>query len=233
MNRIRNHNGLYQVLITPSIKISPDSSLMVGNWEDEELRNFHVLEFDTLRDAQCEAFEHPDIDWYRLVLNHKHIYIRLKGDLQKIIRESGINVEFLSNLMEADTFKNIIFNRVINNGERFNLKHDANDIISFTIVNPWTSNLNKLSKLIEFHREHLYRNDLRIKSKTIVDKKIIYLYGYTEFGTIYEIKLLPTLIYQWSVWYLKHGYRNEQYADKLYKKYVKMQSDLDNGPVLR
>ena len=37
MNRIRKYNGGFQVLITPNIKISPDASLMLGNWEGEEL----------------------------------------------------------------------------------------------------------------------------------------------------------------------------------------------------
>lgn len=233
MNRIRRYNNHYQVLLTPNIKISPDSSLMVGNWEDEELRNFHILEFDTLQDAQCEAFKHPDIDWYRIVLNHKHIYQRLKHLIENIIFNNNFRAEFIPQLMDPKMLKHTIFNRVMNNGNRFSLRHGANDIISFTIVNPWTANLHKISKAIEFAREHLYRNDVRIKTKQIIDGKIIYLYGYTEFGTLYEIKLVPTLLYHWAEWYKALGYKNDEYADKLYVKYLEQQSALDNGPILR
>lgn len=236
MNRIRKINGIYQVLITPNIKFSPDSSLMIGNWDDAELRNFYIIEFPFLNEAQCEAFKYPDIDWYRIVLNHKHIYQRLKTDLEKIIYENSYKVEFMPTLMDPELFKNTIFNRVMNNGEKFNLRYGANDIISFTIVNPWTNNLYKLSKDIEFHREHLYRNDIRIKSKQIVDNKIICLYGYTEFGTIYEIKLVPTLLYQWAQWAqynLNNGNKSDEYVEKLYRQYIQMQDKLDKGPVLR
>ena len=74
MNRIRKVDNMYQVLITPDIKISPDSALLIGNWSDESLRNFYVLQFESLNDAQAEAFKYPDIDWYKIVLNHKYIF---------------------------------------------------------------------------------------------------------------------------------------------------------------
>jgi len=233
MNRIRKYNGIFQVLLTPNIRISPDSSLMIGNWEDEELRNFSIIEFNTLREAQCEAFKHPDIDWYRIVMNHKYIYDRLKHMLEKIIYEGNYVVEFMPSMMDPQKFKDSIFERVMNNGERFNMRYGANDIISFTITNPWTNNLHKLAKDIEFQREHLYRNDMRIKSKQIIDNKIICLYGYTEFGTIYEIKLMPTLIYQWAEWFRRVGNKNATYADQLYKQYLQTQDALDRGNVLR
>ena len=233
MNRIRKMNGIYQVLITPNFKISPDSSLIIGNWEDEELRNFVILEFDTLRAAQCEAFKHPDIDWYRIVLNHKHIYQRLKITLEHIIHENNFIVEFHPSLMDPEQFKNTIFDRVMQGGERFNLRRDLNDIISFTIVNPWTANLHKLSKNIEFYREHLVRDDVRIRDKKIIDNKIIFLYGYTEFGTIYAIKLVPTLLYQWGEWNKKHHTIKEEHANELYRKFIDAQNSLDKGIVLR
>lgn len=233
MNRIRKFGDIYQVLITPNIQIAPDSSLMIGNWEDEELRNFYILEFPTLNEAQCEAFKHPDINWYRIVLNHEHIYERLKNDLQFIINKHNFNVEFIPNLMNPTKFKNVIFDRVMQHGERFNLRYGANDIISFTIVNPWTNNLHKLSKNIEFHREHLYRNDMRIQSKRIVDNKTICLYGYTEFGTIFEIKLMPTLLYQWFVWSQNNTHHDHTYVEKLYRLYLQKQNLLDKGPILR
>lgn len=233
MNRIRKINNVYQVLITPNIKVSPDSSLMLGNWEDEELRNFFILEFDTLRAAQCEAFKHPDIDWYRIILNHKNIFYRLELLLEHIIHETGFTVEFHPTLMDPEQFKNTIFDRVMKSGERFNLRYGLNDIMNFTIVNPWFSNLEKLSKKIEAYRDHLYRNDVRIRSKKILDKKIIFLYGSTELGTVFQIKLTPTLLYQYSEWLKKKGQVDEDNFNGIYRKILESQDYLDNSIVLR
>lgn len=233
MNRIRKQDGKYQVLITPNLQMSPDSSLLIGNWEDESLRDYSVLQFETLNDALCEAYKSPDIDWYKMVLNHKHIFKRLEDTIREIINENNLNVEFRSNLVDPLTLKNIMFDRVMKGGERFNLKNGLNDIISFTIINPWTNNLHNISKILENYRTHLYRDDLRIKSKKIIDGKIICLYGYTEYGTIYEIKLIPTLLQQWADWYNKNGYKNESAATQLYNQILTEQKVLDEGPVFK
>ena len=81
MNRIRKLDDKYQVLLTPTISMSPDSSLIIGNWEDESLRNYKVLQFETMNDAMAEAYKYPDIDWYKMVLNHKYIFQRLRACL--------------------------------------------------------------------------------------------------------------------------------------------------------
>ena len=119
MNRIRKQDSKYQVLITPNLQMSPDSSLLIGNWEDESLRNYSVLQFDTLNDALCEAYKSPDIDWYKIVLNHKHIFKRLEDTLQLIIADNNLNVEFRPRLVDPLTLKNIMFDRVIKGGERY------------------------------------------------------------------------------------------------------------------
>ncbi len=227
MNRIRKIGNIYQVLITPSIKISPDNVIMVGNWDDPELRNYFILEFETLNDAQCEAYNHPDIDWFRIVINHKHIFKRLEMALRTIIYDSGFTVDFYPTLMDPETFKNTMFDRVMAGGERFTMRYGMSDIISFTITNPWTSNLHKLAKAIENYRYHLYRDDMRIREKKVVDGKIIILYGITEFGTVYEIKLMPTILYQWGEWYKKFGFLKQEHANNLYQKMLKKQDDLD------
>ena len=227
MNRIRKINGIYQVLLTPNIRISPDSSLAIGSWEDPSLRNFSIIPFETMRDAMNEAFKYPDIDWYRIILNHEYIYQRLYTDLKKIIKKFNFNVQFIPRLMDPITFKDTVFDRVLIGGDRYNLVHGMNDIISFTIVNPWTSNLHQLAQRILRHREHLYRDDLRIRHKKIINDKIIYLYGQTEFGTLYEIKLVPTLLYQWAEWYKNYGHLKRSYAEKLYIKFLKQQDKMD------
>jgi len=231
MNRIRKYKNRYQVLITPDLKIAPDTPILLGNWEDPDLRNYHVLEFDTLRDAQAEAFNHPDIDWYRLTLNHQHIFKRLEATVQTIIDDSGITVEFKSFLMDPLTMKNIMMDRVMNGGNKFNLRHAFNDIISLVIINPWTRNLERLSKLIEGYRGHLLRDDLRIISKQVIDGKIICLNGTTEQGTTYEIKLIPTALHHWANWFNKAGYLNEPHALTFYNQVIQSQDQLDKLPI--
>jgi hypothetical protein len=237
MNRIRkvnNNNGtIYQVLQTPNIPISPDSSLLIGNWSDEDLRGYSVAQFQSLNDAMAAAYQYPDIDWYKMILNHQHIFIRLKNILESIISEYNLNVEFRPTLMNPETLKNTMFDRVIRGGERFNLRFGLNDIINFTIVNPWSNNLHSLAQKIEDYRAHLFRDDLRIRFKNVIDGKIICLYGSTEYGTVYEIKLIPTLLQQWGEWYKKNGFRNEDVANQYYNKILKEQQALDNGPILK
>jgi hypothetical protein len=229
MNRIRKYDNRYQVIITPHIIVSPDSSLMLGNWLDQDLQNYKVISFDLLQDAQYEALKYPDIDWYRIIVNHKYIFHRLCEQLKTIINKSGINVEFIQHLMTPDEFKNSMFDRIISQYTSQNPRTFIPDIISFTIINPWTENLNKLSKFIEAYREHLYRDDMRIRHKKIIDDMVIYLYGVTEAKTVFQIKLIPTLLYHWSLWNNNNNNNNTILSDNLYKKYISQQNAIDNG----
>jgi hypothetical protein len=134
--------------------------------------------------------------------------------------------------MTPEEFKNIMFNRVLAGGERFNMRHDFNDIICFTIVNPWSNVLHKISKMLEQHRVHLFRDELRIKEKKIIDGKIISLYGYTEFGSVYEIKLIPSLLDQWANFARKNAYRNPEGVQALYVKMLNSQKAVDQGSII-
>jgi hypothetical protein len=231
MNRIRKTKNGYQVLHTPDIKISSDNALLLGNLEDENLRNFYITEHPTINQAHYISLQEPDIDWYRITLNHTYIYHRLDEILRNILTNSGINVQYIPNLMNGDELKNNIFERVLIGGNRFSFKYGVSDIISFYIVNPWFSNLDYLSKKIEKHRTHLYRNDLRIRNKQIINDKIIRFTGMTEFGSIYEIVLIPTLLYNYNKWYQKIGHTNN--SDYTYRKILQQQNKLDQGVVIR
>jgi len=231
MNRIRKVNNSFQVLITPNIKVAPDSPILVGNWEDENLRNYYVLEFDSMNGAQAEAFKYPDIDWYRFTLNHEPIFKNLNSIIRSVINDYGFNVDIKPHLMSPEELKFTMFDRVLLGGERFNTRSGFNDIISFTIISPWTNVLHKVSRVLENYKYHMFRDDLRIREKQILDGKIISLIGYTEFGTTYEIRLMPTILFQWAEWRKKRGV-NQENAEQIYKKLVKNQDMIDNGPVL-
>lgn len=231
MNRIRKFNDIYQVLITPNIKFSPDSSILVGNWDDENLKNYYILNFNSLNEAQAEAFKHPDINWQRFVINHEHIYKALHNEVKEVLDKYNIEAQLKSKLMTAEEFKNIIFNRVMSHGDRFNLRFDYTDIICITIINPWTEVLHKISQKLENHRDHLYLDTLRIRQKKIIDGKIIILYGITEFGSIYQIKLVPTLLHQWGEWFKNKSYDSNS-GNNIYKRIMILQDNVDKGPVL-
>lgn len=233
MNRIRRVDDIFQVLITPYLKVAPDVPLLIGNWDDENLRNYSVISYESLNDAQCEAFNYPDIDWHRIVLSHEHIFIRLRDTIKDLLDQYDFKVEFKANIMDGEMLKNTIFNRVERDGERFNLRFAMNDIISFTIVNPWFNNLNKISHMLENYRAHLARDDLRIRYKRILDGKIIILHGHTELGTIYEIRLVPSTLDQWAMWMRDIGFSKGNQGTKLYKKLIKQQDRLDHEIVLR
>lgn len=220
MNRIREYKGVYQVLITPLIKMSPDSSLMMGNWDDEYLRNYYILEFNSLNDAQTEAFKHPDLDWYRIVMNHEHIFYRLRNTINNILDEYSFDVELKSQLMTGDMLKDVMFNRVMFNTDRFSMKSFMTDVISFTITNPWTKNVHKVAQLLEARSAS---DNLRIKTKRVFDGKIVCLYGLTELGSIYQIRVAPTLL------------KNQNVSEDVYHKLLLAQNKIDSfdNPVVR
>jgi hypothetical protein len=226
MNRIREYNYKYQVIITPTIPNNCSFELMLGNWTDEHLRNYYVLEFDNLGDAQCEAFKHPDLDWSKLVLLHQNSFY----DLTKLIKNVLSNHQFIGDLqpriLMPEELKNIMFDRILYFGKRFTLKYKMNDIIAFNIINPFSKNLNEVCVYLE--------NDSRLKIfRKFINNGVIHLIGKTDIGTTYEITLWPTIVYQWAKW----ADVNQQVSNEN-KKYsfleaIKKQEQLDNGFEIR
>lgn len=194
MNRIRQIGNIYQVLITPGNGLSSDNALLMGNWEDSEFTGFDIIEFDDKQEAQCEAFKYPDINWNRLIINHGEIFLRLRKELTEITKNIGRNISIKSKIMTSSELKNNVFDRVLKNPRNFTFRDGLSDIISFTISALKTSDVHDIANMITNYRNHLHRDDLRIMEKKVHDNIVIYLYGTTEIGTIYQIRILPTLI---------------------------------------
>lgn len=244
MNRIRPYNGNYQVLYTPNLVIAPSMELVIGNWEDEHFRNFYIKEFPTLPDAQCAAFQLPDLDWYKLVRIHVDYFHHLSKLIGDVLSQHRFIVDYKPNLMDPQVLKEVTFNRVMQLGNRFNMTYGMNDIISFCIVNPWTANLTEIADVLASVPQ------LRIRRKRTYDGKMIHLIGYTELGSTYEIKLWPTVLYQWVTWkndhiqepireeddfhagYGKHVYSREAVNEE-YKKALLLQDKLDGEDAIR
>ena len=233
MNRIKQVGDSYFVLITPDYKSVADSNLLLGNMNDEELKNYYLLEYGNQNDAVAEALNYVDIDWYRMVLSHQFIYINLDKILRGIINDYKLNIEYKPVLLDAMTYKNVIFDRVMSGGDRVKLRYGSNEIITYTFISPFSSNLHYISRIIENYRNVTYRDDLRIRFKKIVDSKIIILYGYTDYGTVYSIKLIPNLLNEVVNWKNKRPNIDNKKFDMEYNKMLKLQSDIDNkGNVL-
>lgn len=78
------------------------------------------------------------------------------------------------------------------NNTTFRLAYDMNDIISYVIVNPWSSNLKKIeSFLFAESRLNLYKKHAA--------NNIVHLVGRTDIGTTYEIILAPSIMYHFML----------------------------------
>ncbi|AYV78341.1 MAG: hypothetical protein Edafosvirus10_16 [Edafosvirus sp.] len=230
MNRIRKWHNKWQVLITPTYVYSPSVELMLGNFTDENLRGYYIVEYNDLQSAQCEALKLPDIPWYKLISMHKDIYNQLCGIIRGIINKQHFIAEVDCSLMNTDTLKNTMFDRVMIGGNRFTLAYNMNDIIGINIINPWSKNLVEISKFMETDpRLRIYKKYIKYGTITLV--------GVTDIGTSYEIKLWPTLIAQWARW-VQGNYGNDTTSaqpkiQQALTNTVKLQDMVDRDVIIR
>ena len=115
-----------------------------------------------------------------------------------------------------------MFERILNKNDNFVLAYDMNDLISFTIVNPWSRNL----KEIAFHLKQYSRLNLTREYNV---NGVIHLIGETDVNTTYEIVLYPTLIYHWKKWANLQNNPTKQSLDGI----LKQQKILDQSIILR
>lgn len=226
MNRIRKTGDKFQVLITPTQYYNPQFEILVGGWTDEYLRNFHILEYDTLAEAQCEAFKHPDIDWTRMVLFHKSAFHDLKKLISETIEKHNFVVDFVPQFMDAEMTKNSFFDRVMQHQERFRLVYHMNDIVSFNIINPWTKNVQEIADRL------IQNKSLRI-FKSYTEYGVIHLIGKNDLGTTYEIGIWPTVIAQWARWADRNSNVHPDVKKKALEDALKKQKVIDTGFSLR
>ena len=226
MNRIRKFGSKWQVLITPTQNYNPQFEILVGGWDDDHLRNFYILEYDNLGDAQCEAFKHPDIDWTRMVLMHKSAFHDIKKLIEDNLKKHKFICDFVPQFMDSSQTKNAIFDRVMTHQDRFKLVYHMNDIISFHIINPWTKNINEIaSKLIQDPKLKIIRS--------INNYGMINLIGKNDLGTTYEIGIWTTLIAQWARWAEMHPNVDKEVKQNNLNNAIKKQKELDAGFSLR
>lgn len=220
MNRIRKYKNKYQVLITPHHRFDPGFELMLGSWTDDQLRNYSIREFPCMEEAMAESFDHPDINWERIVDFHRDIYAKLYKIIKSELEEHEFIVEFEPKIMSPDQVKNIMFDRVMKLGKRFKLNYNLNDVIGFHIINPWGKNLRDIYGILK------HNNNLRI-SRHEYEFGVIRMIGETDIGTNYEIVLWPTLVAQWARWSIKHPEISEQSKEQSIKDILVAQQSIE------
>ena len=179
MNRIREYDNNFQVLITPHNRIDASFELMLGNWMDEDFTGFKILTFNRLEDAMREAQKHPDINWDQLVLWNKDNFNRLYGILKYEL--GGFGVKIIPVLRDSKQVKETMFNGVTLLGDRFRLLYNMN-VISFYVIVPKPTSINQIAILLSDIES------LRIQYKT-TNEKGVNLVGQNDLGTTYEIQI--------------------------------------------
>jgi len=219
MNRVRNSNNFYQVLLTPDINdvSSPDSSTLIGSWFEPNLENFRVLQFTNRNDAIYEALKYPDINWRKIITDHEFIYKELKTMVETVLSAYPINVQVIPKLMSPCELKNNVFDAALT--KNVNLLQ----IITFTIISPWSKVLNKATVALLRDITGYYRIN-KIKKAY---EKITYLMGNTPYGTTYQIKLVPSLLFRYFV----NDNNGTGVNSETFNELLIMQNKIDAGPV--
>lgn len=254
MNRIREFNNKFQVLISPTDVGSPLLERVIGGWTDQhrntgrnfhieypnnnadspinelltdaQIRNFYIVDFNTLQDAMDLAYKFPDLDWNRIVSMHQDVFPVLRDIIKDNLINNNFIVELDSHVLNPTELKETIFNRVLRKGERFTMFYDASDVICFNIINPFTFNINSIANILKSIPE------LRIK-KIHKDKLCVHLIGVTDVDTTYEIRLWTTLTAQWARWIMKNHYDPNQYLHILQRLLDKQKILDDDASMIR
>lgn len=228
MNRVRKTNDGYQVLYYPCRNFDPSTELLMGGWRDENLRGFSVSTFKTLHEAQVEALNSgADISWEKLHNDHEVFFDDIKQNVVNVLIKHNFIVDFNAKILNGLQIKNTLFDRAIKNS-RFTLAEHFNDIISFNIVNPWTSNCDEIVGLLKATKK------LKIY-KEIKHNGVTHLVGITPANTTYEIIVWNTLMYQCATWLNKHPShkKNKKLVYDMYSAVQKSQEQLDKTFVIR
>lgn len=208
MNRIRKINNKYQVLITPNYTTNPSIELLLGYILDENIMKFSIKEFNNLNDALALSLSYPDLDWNKLVLIHKDIFYQLNNTIKQNLNYHKFIYDYKSNILTPQQLKNLIFNRVIQKGKRFNEFYNFNDIISFDIINPYTNNLIQIKNVL--------KNISKLNIVKIIQTNThIKLIGITNNNSPYEIRLWNTLMYDYIYWLYINQLKPVDYNNKI------------------
>lgn len=198
MNRIRNINNKYEVLINNNYTTNPSIEVSLGELFNTQLRNYEIKIFDNLQDALNLAYNYPPLNFNKMHSDCVDNFKKLTYLINKILKEQNVNIK--PKLLEPDEIKNMLFDRILQKGRRFTFYYNFNDIISFDIINPYYHNLIQLINILQQTKE------LRIIKieKTLTHIKVI---GLTDNNITYEIRLWTSILFNFMTW-IKNNNKN-------------------------
>lgn len=206
MNRIRKVNDKYQVLINENYYTNPAIELTLGSLLAKEyLRDYTVKEFNTMQEAMNLAFNLPAIDFNKIRSDCVDCFKILGREIFNSL--NGIVMIYKPYLLSADEIKNVIFDRVINNGNRFTF-YNFNDVVAFDVIVNYKVEVAKALELL------LMNNKLRIIRKTQTQTHVK-LIGLTENNITYEIRLWTHPVRDFMYWIYKNNKNPLDYQEDI------------------
>lgn len=209
MNRIRNINNKYEVLINNNYTTNPSIEVSLGELFNTQLRNYEIKIFDNLQDALNLAYNYPPLNFNKMHSDCVDNFKKLTYLINKILKEQNVNIK--PKLLEPEEIKNMLFDRILQKGRRFTFYYNFNDIISFDIINPYYHNLIEISSILQQTKE------LRIIKieKTLTHIKVI---GLTDNNITYEIRLWTSILFNFMTWIINNNKNLLDYMNELQLK---------------
>lgn len=209
MNRIRNINNKYEVLINNNYTTNPSIEVSLGELFNTQLRNYEIKIFDNLQDALNLAYNYPPLNFNKMHSDCVDNFKKLTYLINKILKEQNVNIK--PKLLESEEIKNMLFDRILQKGRRFTFYYNFNDIISFDIINPYYHNLIEISSILQQTKE------LRIIKieKTLTHIKVI---GLTDNNITYEIRLWTSILFNFMTWIINNNKNLLDYMNELQLK---------------
>ena len=217
MNRIRNINDKYEVLINNNYTTNPSIEISLGELFNTQLRNYEIKILNNLQDALNLAYEYPPLNFNKMHSDCVDNFKKLTLLINKVLKNQNVNIK--PKLLLPDEIKNTLFDRVLQKGRRFTFYYNFNDIISFDIINPYYHNLIQIINILQKIKE------LRIIKieKTLTHIKVI---GLTDNNITYEIRLWTNILYNFMTWIINNNKNLLDYMNELQLK-LNEQSLLD------
>lgn len=209
MNRIRNINNKYEVLINNNYSTNPSIEISLGEIFNTQLKNYDIKIFDNLQDALNLAYDYPPLNFNKMHSDCVDNFKKLNYLLNNILINNNVIIK--SKLLLPNEIKNTLFNRILQKGKRFTFYYDFNDIISFDIINPYNDNLLNVINILKRFKELRIINII----KNLTHIKII---GLTDNNITYEIRLWTSILFNFMIWIKNNNKNLLDYMDELYNK---------------
>ena len=177
MNRIKQYNNGYHLLLTPSNIYDSGTEILSSDLKyfNKNVNEYRVYYYSDLNNALLVSEKHSDIDWKKLYIEYIDTYHFLKKEFERIYPH------ILSHLMSPEEIKEAFFHRVHANNY-FIPSHHMCDIISFKVNNICENLLHGINHGL--YKTHPFMINNNYTFDYVVDRTII---GMTLWGRPFTI----------------------------------------------